>query len=93
MVLLHVVNDLSDGADANMRSHCGSPECVSAQLNPLLPFSPLQPTLTLQNSLLTRFPEAGEVSVTVQASNGRSMVQDTRTIRVYGNAAEHHESL
>lgn len=46
---------------------------------------PLQPTLTLQNSLLTRFPETGEVSVTVQASNGRSMVQDTRTVHVYGN--------
>ncbi|KAM7377629.1 hypothetical protein PAMA_014099 [Pampus argenteus] len=43
----------------------------------------MQPTLTLQNSLLTRFPEAGEVSVTVQASNGRSMVQDTRTVQVY----------
>ncbi|KAM8882352.1 VPS10 domain-containing receptor SorCS2 isoform 10-T10 [Synchiropus picturatus] len=43
----------------------------------------LQPTMTLQNSLLTRFPEAGEVSVTVQASNGRSMVQDTRTVWVY----------
>ncbi|KAI9545409.1 VPS10 domain-containing receptor SorCS2, partial [Dissostichus eleginoides] len=43
----------------------------------------LQPKLTLQNSLLTRFPETGEFSVTVQASNGRSMVQDTRTVRVY----------
>nr|XP_033465773.1 VPS10 domain-containing receptor SorCS2 isoform X2 [Epinephelus lanceolatus] len=45
----------------------------------------LQPTLTLQNSLLTRFPETGEVSVTVQASNGRTMVQDTRTVQVYDN--------
>ncbi|TKS92590.1 VPS10 domain-containing receptor [Collichthys lucidus] len=45
----------------------------------------LRPMLTLQNSLLTRFPETGEVSVTVQASNGRSMVQDTRTVRVYDN--------
>ncbi|XP_078137962.1 VPS10 domain-containing receptor SorCS2 [Centroberyx gerrardi] len=45
----------------------------------------LQPQLTLQNSLLTRFPETGEVSVTVQASNGRSMVQDTKTVRVYDN--------
>ncbi|XP_061769803.1 VPS10 domain-containing receptor SorCS2 isoform X4 [Nerophis ophidion] len=45
----------------------------------------LQPTLTLQNSMLTSFPEAGEISVTVQASNGRSMVQDTRTVRVYDN--------
>ncbi|XP_031730172.1 VPS10 domain-containing receptor SorCS2 isoform X4 [Anarrhichthys ocellatus] len=44
-----------------------------------------RPTLTLQSSLLTRFPETGEVSVTVQASNGRSMVQDTRTVRVYDN--------
>uniref|UniRef100_A0A8C5E5M4 VPS10 domain-containing receptor SorCS2 n=1 Tax=Gouania willdenowi TaxID=441366 RepID=A0A8C5E5M4_GOUWI len=45
----------------------------------------LQPTLTLQNSLLTRFPETGDVSVTVQASNGRSMVQDSRNVRVYDN--------
>uniref|UniRef100_A0A3Q3F8J5 Sortilin-related VPS10 domain containing receptor 2 n=1 Tax=Labrus bergylta TaxID=56723 RepID=A0A3Q3F8J5_9LABR len=45
----------------------------------------LQPKLTLQNSLLTRFTETGDVSVTVQASNGRSMVQDTRTVRVYDN--------
>ncbi|XP_029310365.1 VPS10 domain-containing receptor SorCS2 isoform X5 [Cottoperca gobio] len=45
----------------------------------------LRPTLTLQNSLLTRFPETGEFSVTVQASNGRSMVQDTRTVQVYDN--------
>ncbi|KAI4890609.1 hypothetical protein NFI96_004371 [Prochilodus magdalenae] len=43
----------------------------------------LQPKLTLENSLLTRFPEEGEVSVTVQASNGRSMVQDSKTVRVY----------
>ncbi|XP_041840767.1 VPS10 domain-containing receptor SorCS2 isoform X8 [Melanotaenia boesemani] len=45
----------------------------------------LQPTMTLQNSLLTRFPETGEISVTVQVSNGRSMVQDTRTVRVYND--------
>uniref|UniRef100_A0A8C6SCG3 Sortilin-related VPS10 domain containing receptor 2 n=1 Tax=Neogobius melanostomus TaxID=47308 RepID=A0A8C6SCG3_9GOBI len=45
----------------------------------------MQPTLTIQNSLLTRFPEPGEVSITVQASNGRSMVQDTKIIRVYGH--------
>lgn len=50
-------------------------------------FSPPQPVLTLQNSLLTRFPNTGEVSVTVQASNGRSMVKDTRIVRVYGNDA------
>uniref|UniRef100_W5LEB1 VPS10 domain-containing receptor SorCS2 n=1 Tax=Astyanax mexicanus TaxID=7994 RepID=W5LEB1_ASTMX len=42
-----------------------------------------QPKLTLENSLLTRFPEDGEVSVTVQASNGRSAVQDSKTVRVY----------
>uniref|UniRef100_A0AAY4A350 VPS10 domain-containing receptor SorCS2 n=1 Tax=Denticeps clupeoides TaxID=299321 RepID=A0AAY4A350_9TELE len=40
----------------------------------------LQPTLTLDSSLIVRFPETGEVSVTVQASNGRSMVQDTRVV-------------
>ncbi|XP_075999994.1 VPS10 domain-containing receptor SorCS2 isoform X2 [Genypterus blacodes] len=45
----------------------------------------LQPKLTLQKSLLTRFIETGDVSVTVQASNGRSMVQDTKTVQVYDN--------
>ncbi|KAL2079459.1 hypothetical protein ACEWY4_025203 [Coilia grayii] len=43
----------------------------------------LQPKLTLERSLVTRFTEPGEVSVTVQASNGRSMVQDSRTVRVF----------
>lgn len=41
--------------------------------------------MTLRSSLLTRLAQSGQVSVTVQASNGRSMVQDTRTVRVYGN--------
>ncbi|KAK0139771.1 VPS10 domain-containing receptor SorCS2 [Merluccius polli] len=45
----------------------------------------LQPMLSLENSILTRFPETGEVSVTVQASNGRSMVQDSRTVSIYDN--------
>ncbi|XP_061619862.1 VPS10 domain-containing receptor SorCS2 isoform X3 [Phyllopteryx taeniolatus] len=45
----------------------------------------LQPTLTLRNSMLTSFPEAGQISVSVQASNGRSMVKDTRMVHVYEN--------
>ncbi|MFT7797421.1 VPS10 domain-containing receptor SorCS2 [Arapaima gigas] len=43
----------------------------------------LQPTLSLENSIMARFPETGRVSVTVQASNGRSMVQDTKSVRVF----------
>uniref|UniRef100_A0A673LJE5 VPS10 domain-containing receptor SorCS2 n=1 Tax=Sinocyclocheilus rhinocerous TaxID=307959 RepID=A0A673LJE5_9TELE len=43
----------------------------------------LQPKLSLENSLITRFSEEGEVPVTVQASNGRSMVQDSKIIIVY----------
>ncbi|KAK2860036.1 hypothetical protein Q7C36_004202 [Tachysurus vachellii] len=43
----------------------------------------LQPRLTLQNSILTSFSEEGQISVTVQASNGRSTVQDSKTVRVY----------
>lgn len=46
--------------------------------------SPWQPKLTLENSLITRFSEEGEVPVIVQASNGRSMVQDSKTVIVYG---------
>uniref|UniRef100_A0A673LH19 VPS10 domain-containing receptor SorCS2 n=1 Tax=Sinocyclocheilus rhinocerous TaxID=307959 RepID=A0A673LH19_9TELE len=45
--------------------------------------SPRQPKLSLENSLITRFSEEGEVPVTVQASNGRSMVQDSKIIIVY----------
>lgn len=41
--------------------------------------------MTLRSSLLTRLAQSGQVSITVQASNGRSMVQDTQTVRVYGN--------
>ncbi|RXM36288.1 VPS10 domain-containing receptor SorCS2 [Acipenser ruthenus] len=43
----------------------------------------LQPTLSLENSLITKFPKTGEVMVTVQAACGRSMVQDTKTVRVF----------
>ncbi|XP_056608516.1 VPS10 domain-containing receptor SorCS2 isoform X2 [Triplophysa dalaica] len=43
----------------------------------------LQPKLTLENCLITRFSQKGEVLVTVQASNGRSMVQDSKTVHVY----------
>lgn len=43
----------------------------------------LQPILTLERSLVTRFPEPGDISVTVQASNSRSMVQDSKTVHVF----------
>ncbi|KAI5612961.1 VPS10 domain-containing receptor SorCS2 isoform X4, partial [Silurus asotus] len=43
----------------------------------------VQPRLTLESSILTSFSEVGEISVTVQASNGRSTVQDSKTVRVY----------
>ncbi|XP_064420152.1 VPS10 domain-containing receptor SorCS2 isoform X3 [Latimeria chalumnae] len=43
----------------------------------------LQPLLSLENYLVTRFPEMGEVRVTVQASCGNSMIQDTKMIRVF----------
>uniref|UniRef100_A0A8C9TED6 VPS10 domain-containing receptor SorCS2 n=1 Tax=Scleropages formosus TaxID=113540 RepID=A0A8C9TED6_SCLFO len=46
----------------------------------------LQPTLSLESSIVARFPETGQVSVTVQASNGRSVVQDTRSVRVFGRS-------
>lgn len=53
----------------------------------------MQPTLTLHNSVLTSFPEEGEISVSVQASNGRSMVQDTRRVRVYGKRPSHASAV
>ncbi|XP_029447509.1 VPS10 domain-containing receptor SorCS2 isoform X2 [Rhinatrema bivittatum] len=42
----------------------------------------LQPQLSLDSFLVTRFAEAGEVRVTVQASCGNSMLQDSRIVRV-----------
>ncbi|XP_043919499.1 VPS10 domain-containing receptor SorCS2 [Protopterus annectens] len=42
-----------------------------------------QPVLSLENYLVTAFPEVGEVTVTVQASCGNSVVQDTRIVRVF----------
>ncbi|XP_053422712.1 VPS10 domain-containing receptor SorCS2 isoform X5 [Nycticebus coucang] len=42
----------------------------------------LQPLLSLDNSVTTRFPDMGEVRVTVQAACGNSVLQDSRVIRV-----------
>ncbi|XP_032875113.1 VPS10 domain-containing receptor SorCS2 isoform X2 [Amblyraja radiata] len=43
----------------------------------------LEPRLTLENSLITSFPEDSEVKVTVQASCGSSMVQDSKVVRIF----------
>ncbi|XP_053314228.1 VPS10 domain-containing receptor SorCS2 isoform X2 [Spea bombifrons] len=43
----------------------------------------LQPILTLESYLVTRFSEAGEFRVTVQVSYWNSMLQDSKTIRVF----------
>ncbi|KAL1790303.1 VPS10 domain-containing receptor 2 [Sigmodon hispidus] len=42
----------------------------------------LQPLLSLDNSVTTRFTDAGDVRVTVQAACGNSVLQDSRVIRV-----------
>ncbi|XP_045145397.1 VPS10 domain-containing receptor SorCS2 [Echinops telfairi] len=42
----------------------------------------LQPLLSLESSVTTRFAEAGDVRVTVQAACGSSVLQDSRVIRV-----------
>ncbi|XP_030047018.1 VPS10 domain-containing receptor SorCS2 isoform X2 [Microcaecilia unicolor] len=42
----------------------------------------LQPQLSLDNFLVTRFSEAGEVRVAVQALCGNSMLQDSKVVRV-----------
>lgn len=44
----------------------------------------LQPLLSLDNSVTTRFTDAGDVRVTVQAACGNSVLQDSRLIRVLG---------
>ncbi|GCB73189.1 hypothetical protein scyTo_0006664 [Scyliorhinus torazame] len=43
----------------------------------------LEPRLTLENSLITSFSENGPVKVTVQASCGSSMVQDSKVVRIF----------
>uniref|UniRef100_G1RMC6 Sortilin related VPS10 domain containing receptor 2 n=1 Tax=Nomascus leucogenys TaxID=61853 RepID=G1RMC6_NOMLE len=42
----------------------------------------LQPLLSLDNSVTTRFSDAGDVRVTVQAACGNSVLQDSRVLRV-----------
>ncbi|XP_060044496.1 VPS10 domain-containing receptor SorCS2 isoform X2 [Erinaceus europaeus] len=42
----------------------------------------LQPLLSLENSVTTRFGAPGEVRVTVQAACGASVLQDSRVVRV-----------
>ncbi|XP_017394579.1 VPS10 domain-containing receptor SorCS2 isoform X2 [Cebus imitator] len=42
----------------------------------------LQPLLSLDNSVTTRFSNTGEVRVTVQAACGNSVLQDSRVLRV-----------
>ncbi|KAL7984657.1 hypothetical protein Chor_003227, partial [Crotalus horridus] len=42
----------------------------------------IQPVLSLENFLVTSFAEAGKVRVTVQASCGNSMLQDSKIIQV-----------
>uniref|UniRef100_A0A452H7V3 VPS10 domain-containing receptor SorCS2 n=1 Tax=Gopherus agassizii TaxID=38772 RepID=A0A452H7V3_9SAUR len=43
----------------------------------------LQPLLTLDSFLVTRFAETGEVRVAVQASCGNSMLQDSKIVQVF----------
>uniref|UniRef100_A0A8C6YR35 VPS10 domain-containing receptor SorCS2 n=1 Tax=Nothoprocta perdicaria TaxID=30464 RepID=A0A8C6YR35_NOTPE len=43
----------------------------------------LQPLLTLESFLVARFAETGEVRVTVQASCGNSMLQDSKVVHVF----------
>ncbi|XP_061047927.1 VPS10 domain-containing receptor SorCS2 [Eubalaena glacialis] len=42
----------------------------------------LQPLLSLENSVTTRFGDTGDVRVTVQAACGTSMLQDSKVVRV-----------
>ncbi|PKU43049.1 vps10 domain-containing receptor 2 [Limosa lapponica baueri] len=43
----------------------------------------LQPLLTLESFLVTRFAETGDIRVTVQASCGSSMLQDSKVVQVF----------
>ncbi|NXC73474.1 SORC2 protein, partial [Anhinga anhinga] len=43
----------------------------------------LKPLLTLDNFLVTKFAETGDIRVTVQASCGSSMLQDSKVVHVF----------
>uniref|UniRef100_A0A8C3X7C8 VPS10 domain-containing receptor SorCS2 n=1 Tax=Cyanoderma ruficeps TaxID=181631 RepID=A0A8C3X7C8_9PASS len=45
----------------------------------------LQPLLTLESFLVTKFAETGDVRVTVQVSCGSSMLQDSKVVHVFDN--------
>ncbi|NWS40452.1 SORC2 protein, partial [Probosciger aterrimus] len=45
----------------------------------------LQPLLTLESFLVTKFAETGDIRVTVQASCGSSMLQDSKVVHVFDN--------
>lgn len=47
---------------------------------------PLQPLLSLNNSVTMRFADTGDVRVTVQAACGKSVLQDSKVIRVLGES-------
>lgn len=44
----------------------------------------LKPLLTLESFLVTKFAETGDIRVTVQASCGSSMLQDSKVVHVFG---------
>ncbi|NWU65270.1 SORC2 protein, partial [Pterocles burchelli] len=43
----------------------------------------LQPLLTLDNFLVTKFADTGDIRVTVQASCGSSMLQDSKVVHIF----------
>lgn len=47
---------------------------------------PLQPLLSLENSVTTRFADTGDARVTVQAACGSSVLQDSKVVRVLGES-------
>ncbi|XP_049637599.1 VPS10 domain-containing receptor SorCS2 [Suncus etruscus] len=78
---LEVVPVVGVGQDVNLTA-------VLLPLNPNLTVfywwigQSLQPLLSLDNSVHTRFAEPGDVRVTVQAACGSSVLQDSRVVRV-----------
>lgn len=50
----------------------------------------LQPRLSLENSVTTRFGDPGDVRVTVQAACGTSVLQDSKVVRVLGECPLPH---
>uniref|UniRef100_A0A452RGU5 VPS10 domain-containing receptor SorCS2 n=1 Tax=Ursus americanus TaxID=9643 RepID=A0A452RGU5_URSAM len=76
------VSVLSEGLGSGWAAGLTVPVRLPATPSPDPQSCPLQPLLSLENSVTTRFADTGDVRVTVQAACGNSVLQDSKVVRV-----------